>query len=121
MTAGPMPPNPVELLSGNRFLHLLGEAGEGFAHIVVDSPPVVGISDAIVLGNQIDNMIFVVEAGRTRKAHVRSSLKRLRQAGVFPLGIILNKVRAVSDLYGYGGHHYDTANRPAIARDDAAG
>jgi capsular exopolysaccharide synthesis family protein len=113
MTSGPMPPNPVELLSGMRFLSLMTDAGERFAHIIVDAPPVLGISDAIVLCNQVDNAVFVIESGRTRKAHIKAALKRLRHAGVHPLGVILTKVTSFGEIFGYANGYYAYGRRPA--------
>jgi capsular exopolysaccharide synthesis family protein len=113
MTTGPLPPNPVELLSSNKMLSLLEQCEEHFAHVVVDGPPVLGIADAIVLCNQVDNAVFVIESGRTRKGHAKAALKRLYQAGVHPIGVILTKIDAYHDLYGYGTSYYQYA-KPAI-------
>jgi len=113
MTTGPLPPNPVELLSSSKMQTLLEQCDEHFAHVVVDSPPVLGIADAIVLGNQIENAVFVIESGRTRKGHAKAALKRLYQAGVHPIGVILTKIDAYHDLYGYGASYYQYA-KPAI-------
>jgi capsular exopolysaccharide synthesis family protein len=113
MTTGPLPPNPVELLSSSKMMHMLAQADEHFAHVVVDGPPVLGIADAIVLCNQVENAVFVIESGRTRKGHAKAALKRLYQSGVHPLGVILTKIDAYHDLYGYGTSYYQYA-KPAI-------
>jgi capsular exopolysaccharide synthesis family protein len=114
MTTGPLPPNPVELLSSSKMMAMLEQAEEHFAHVVVDGPPVLGIADAIVLANQVENAVFVIESGRTRKGHAKAALKRLYQAGVHPIGVILTKIDAYHDLYGYGTSYYQYA-KPAIA------
>jgi succinoglycan biosynthesis transport protein ExoP len=119
MTTGPLPPNPVELISSTKMLTMLEQADEHFAHVVVDGPPVLGIADAIVLTNQIENTVFVVESGRTRKGHAKAALKRLYQAGVHPIGVILTKIDAYHDLYGYGNSYYQYA-KPAIAAKKTA-
>lgn len=119
MTTGPLPPNPVELLSSTKMLSLLSQCEEHFAHVVVDGPPVLGIADAIVLSNQVENAVFVIESGRTRKGHAKAALKRLHQAGVHPLGVILTKIDAYHDLYGYGTSYYQYA-KPAIAAKKTA-
>lgn len=119
MTTGPLPPNPVELLSSMKLLALLSQCEEHFAHVIVDGPPVLGIADAIVLCNQVDNSVFVVESGKTRKGHAKAALKRLHQAGVHPLGVILTKIDAYHDLYGYHSYYYQY-NRPAIATKEPA-
>jgi succinoglycan biosynthesis transport protein ExoP len=113
MTTGPLPPNPVELLSSTKMLSLLAQCEEHFAHVVVDGPPVLGIADAIVLCNQVENAVFVIESGRTRKGHAKAALKRLHQAGIHPIGVILTKIDAYHDLYGYGTSYYQYA-KPAI-------
>jgi len=104
--AGPMPPNPVELLSGPKLSSLLGQLGDRFAQIIVDSPPVLGLADSIVLGDQVGAMLFVVASGKTRKAHARAALKRLRQANVHPLGAIMTKLDLRDGMYGYESAYY---------------
>ncbi len=110
MTTGPLPPNPVELLSSMKFLTLLSQCEEHFAHVIVDAPPVIGIADAIVLCNQVENSVFVVESGKTRKGHAKAALRRLQQAGVHPIGVILTKIDSYHDQNSY---YYQYAN-PAL-------
>ena len=116
MTTGPLPPHPVELLSGMKLLSMLAQAEERFAHVVVDGPPVLGIADSIVLSNQVDNVVFVIESGRTRKGHAKNALKRLQQAGVHPLGVILTKIDAYHDLYGYNSYYYQYAPKARLPK-----
>ncbi len=104
--AGPMPPNPVELLSGPKLLSLLGQLGASFSQIIVDSPPVLGLADSIVLGDQVGAVLFVIASGNTRKAHARAALKRLRQASVHPLGAIMTKLDLRDGMYGYESAYY---------------
>jgi capsular exopolysaccharide synthesis family protein len=104
--AGPMPPNPVELLSGPKLLSLLGQLGDRFIHIIVDSPPVLGLADSIVLGDQVGAVLFVIASATTRKAHARAALKRLRQANVHPLGAIMTKLDLRDGMYGYESAYY---------------
>ena len=107
MTAGPMPPSPVDLLMGPRLLRLLDKAEEmGFDQVIIDSPPVLGIADALVLGNQIQSILFVVQAGSTRRSSVRDALRRLRTAGLLPLGIALTRTTSEhGHYYGYEGYY----------------
>ncbi len=86
--------------------------------MIVDGPPVLGIADAIVLANQVDSSVFVIESGKTRKGHAKAALKRLQQAGVHPLGVILTKLDAYHDLYGYHTSYYQYA-KPAIEASKA--
>ena len=121
MTTGPLPPNPVELLSGMKLLTLLSQCEEHFAHVIVDGPPVLGIADSIVLCNQVENSVFVIESGKTRRGQAKAAMKRLQQAGVHPLGVILTKIDAYHDLYGYHSYYYQYAAQPAGARKEVAG
>ena len=116
MTTGPLPPNPVELLSSMKFLALLSQCEEHFAHVIVDAPPVIGIADAIVLCNQVENSVFVVESGKTRKGHAKAALRRLQQAGVHPIGVILTKIDSYHDQHSY---YYQYAN-PALEAKNTA-
>jgi succinoglycan biosynthesis transport protein ExoP len=121
MTTGPLPPNPVELLSSMKLLTLLSQCEDHFAHVIVDGPPVIGIADSIVLCNQVENSVFVIESGKTRKGHAKAALKRLQQAGVHPLGVILTKIDAYHDLYGYHSYYYQYASaKPALDARKAA-
>jgi len=113
MTTGPLPPNPVELLSSMKLLSLLSQLEEHFAHVIVDGPPVLGLADAIVLCNQVDNSVFVIESGKTRKGQAKAALKRLYQSGVHPLGVILTKIDAYHDIYGYHSYYYQYS-KPAL-------
>jgi capsular exopolysaccharide synthesis family protein len=115
--AGPLPPNPVELLSGPKLLALLDQLGERFAQIIVDAPPVLGLADAIVLGDQVSAVVFVIASGSTRKAHAKAALKRLRQANVHPLGAIMTKLDLRDGMYGYESAYYyyrSTNDAPAL-------
>jgi succinoglycan biosynthesis transport protein ExoP len=109
LTAGPIPPNPADLLMGPKLLSMLAKAQDmGFDHVIVDAPPVLGIADAIVLGNQIQNVLYVVRASKTRKGHIRDALRRLRLAGINPCGVVLVQSERDSmpqnyeSYYGYG-------------------
>jgi len=120
--AGPLPPNPVELLSGPKMVGLLAELEHRFPSIVLDSPPVLGLADALVLGNQVGAMMFVVAAGSTRKAHMRAALKRLRQASVAPIGAVMTKVDMRDGRYGYESAYYyyrSTNDAPKLAKSQA--
>lgn len=112
--SGPPPPNPVELLSGPKLLGLLEEMGRRFPSVILDSPPVLGIADALVLGNQVGSVLFVVAAGATRKAHMRAALKRLRQASVAPIGALMTKLNLRDGVHGYESayYYYRSSNDP---------
>lgn len=109
LTAGPIPPNPVDLLTGPKLLLLLNiTAALGIDYVIVDAPPMLGLADAVVLGNQLQNVLYVVQASSTRKAQIKNALRRLRQAGLVPRGVVLTQTlqhampQDYESYYGYG-------------------
>lgn len=127
LTAGPTPPDPVELLSGPKLELLLDKARLlGFDQVVIDGPPLLGIADAVVLGNQVQHVVFVVKAAAAKKASIKDSLRRLRHAGVMPLGAVLTHARdehtsyyGYESYYGYGPES-DTKSAGALVPADAS-
>jgi capsular exopolysaccharide synthesis family protein len=109
VTSGPLPPNPVELLSSAKMVDLLSLAAERFDIVIIDSPPVIGLADALLLANLAKATLFVVSAETTRRRDVEGAVKRLRQANAHLLGAVLQRVgRASGKGYGYGyGYGYD--------------
>ena len=106
LPSGPLPPNPADLLSTSRFQRLLHEASEHFEIIIVDAPPTLGLADAPLLGAVAENIVFVVEAGKTRTASAIDALNRLEATGAHILGAILTKATDTGSGYGYGYYGY---------------
>ncbi|QCB47778.1 polysaccharide biosynthesis tyrosine autokinase [Hydrogenophaga sp. PAMC20947] len=123
LTAGPCPPDPVELLMGPKLGMLLDKAQAlGFSQVIIDGPPLLGIADAIVLGNQIQHIVFAVKASETKKNSIKDGLRRLRNAGLQPMGVALTHARmehtsdyAYEAYYGYGDAVPAAAAAPARA------
>jgi capsular exopolysaccharide synthesis family protein len=109
LTTGPLPPNPAELLSSPRMVEILRELQTRFRHIVIDSPPLLLVTDATVLSAMADGVILVVQAGLTPRKAVVRAYRMLHWAGAKTLGVVLNKVDLRFDeYYGayYSGGHY---------------
>ncbi|HEY0160263.1 MAG TPA: polysaccharide biosynthesis tyrosine autokinase [Thermoanaerobaculia bacterium] len=96
--SGPIPPNPSELLASDRMKHLIEEVRGKFAYVIFDSPPVLAVTDAIVLATRADGVVLCVHGGQTPRELVQRSAERLRQANIPVLGAILNNL----DLHQYG-------------------
>ena len=105
MTAGPPPPNAAELLTGNRLKALLDYLLESFDHVIVDSPPVLGLADAPLIGNQVEAMVFAVEAYGPRVGAVRAALARLAPGHANVVGAILTKFQEEMAEYAYGSQY----------------
>ncbi|WP_256998741.1 polysaccharide biosynthesis tyrosine autokinase [Nitrosococcus oceani] len=106
ITTGPLPPDPAGLLGSAKMMSLLSTAKEKFDHVIVDSPPVLGLADALILGNLVDGTLFVVAAGHTRRAFAQGAIKRLEMGHTRLLGGILNKFDSRSHGYGYHDYYY---------------
>jgi polysaccharide biosynthesis transport protein len=102
--AGVVPPNPQELLSSRRFNEVMKELHRIFDIVILDSPPIQLMSDALVLSSHANAVIYVVKANSTPYQIVRSGIERLRKVGAPTLGIVLNQldVRKADKYYGYG-------------------
>lgn len=96
--SGPIPPNPSELLASDRMKHLIEEVRGKFAYVIFDSPPVLAVTDAIVLATSADGVVLCVHGGQTPRELVQRSAERLKQANIPVLGAILNNL----DLHQYG-------------------
>lgn len=109
LVSGPLPPDPVELLSGERLNELLDLARREFDRIIIDGPPVLGLADALILANIADGTLLTVHADKTLKTPMRGALKRLRQARANLLGTILNQATKAGAGYSYRRYN---SNRP---------
>lgn len=112
--AGPIPPNPSELLASPKMTSLLALAAKKFDYVILDGPPVLNISDAVILSSLAHGTVFVVEAGKTSRKLIKHSLKRLHAGRTKIIGGILNKLVKSDSPYGYGSYYYYQADTPAI-------
>ncbi len=117
--SGPLPPNPAELLSSARMVELLALAAEKFDQVIVDSPPLLGLADALIIGNLCEGTLLTVAMGSTPRGYVLGALKRLRGSRVHMLGVILTKVEARAGAYGYRSYYYYHADYYGAAPADA--
>jgi len=102
LPSGPIPPNPAELLSTDRFRSLLGEVSGWFDYVVVDAPPVLGLADAPLLSSVCEGTMMVFEAGKIRRGAALNAVNRLRAADAHILGGVLTKYNVKHSGYGYG-------------------
>ncbi len=105
--AGPQPPNAAELLAGPRFAQLVALLLEHYDHVLVDSPPVLGLADAPLLSASVEGVVLAIEANRYKLRAVANAVGRLRSANARMLGAIVTKVDQRNSAYGYGyGYGY---------------
>ncbi len=108
LTAGPVPPNPQELLGSQRMNELLRRLEDEADIVVLDTPPTLVVSDANVLAARASGVLMVVNTGSTRRAAVRQAVEGLRKVGANLLGYVLNLVstRAGRSAYYYSSYYY---------------
>lgn len=102
MSAGPIPPNAAELLTGHRLSLLFERLLEHYDHVVVDSPPVMGLADAPLIASRVEGVIYAVESHGIRSSLVKTALARLSAANARIIGGVLTKFEARKAHYGYG-------------------
>ena len=101
LSSGAMPPNPAELIGSTRMRDLLTELGTQYDFLVLDSPPVMALTDSVILSTMVDGVVVVVDGTRTPKQIVRTACARLNYARAKVFGVVLNKVDARRSQYGY--------------------
>lgn len=119
VTAGPLPPNPSELLGSARMQELLDRLKAKFDVVLLDSPPALVVTDASVLATLVDGLVVVARANKTRRGALRATIEELAQSGRPIAGIILNRVQGRESgyyYYAYGrayGDDQETDEQPA--------
>ncbi len=116
--AGPMPPNPADALHSERFREIIRKLGEHFDRVVIDSPPLVAVTDGTILSKICDGTIFVVRAFKTSKFLCRQALRSLRDVDAPLLGVVLNAVDLNKHEYTYNYYHYTYYKRQGYGRPE---
>lgn len=105
--AGPVPTNPSELLYSPRFTQALATLGERFAHIVIDTPPLLGVADTLVLAPRVEGVILVLRHGRAARNAAERAVQMLGSVRARLLGVVLNHADARSTTAGYQYYHLE--------------
>jgi capsular exopolysaccharide synthesis family protein len=100
--AGPIPPNPAELLGSNRFAQFLHRVSQEYDHVLIDTAPVGPVADPAILATLGDGVLLVFDARNTRKGELRQSVRRLEAVGANILGTVMNNVELPKGSYYYG-------------------
>lgn len=113
ITSGPLPPNSAELLGSKRMMAILEELSEIADVVIIDSPPLLAATDAIVLSKRVDGVVLVVSAKHTRRDALKQAVNRLRQVESPILGCVFNRVNSEDGGYYYG--YYSSGEKAAPA------
>ncbi|RUS45282.1 CpsD/CapB family tyrosine-protein kinase [Cohnella sp. AR92] len=107
MTAGALPPNPSEILASQRMRNLMEELSEEFDMILFDTPPILAVTDGLIISSLCDGVVMVIKSGRTKHALARKLKQSLEHAKARIFGVVLNNVKRKTgegyyDYYRYG-------------------
>lgn len=102
VAAGPIPPNPAELLQSQAMTELLRQMREQYDVVLLDAPPLLPVTDAALLSAKADGAMLVISHGKVTRDQVRSSVERLNQVDAHLVGLVLNRVPAKAKSLGYG-------------------
>jgi capsular exopolysaccharide synthesis family protein len=116
VTSGPIPPNSSELLGSTQMRHLVDLLRREYDVIIMDTPPILPVTDAVVASLLADGVILVVQAGKTRNGEVRHAQEVLEAAHANLLGVVLNRARLRITNY-YAGTYGGSGTQPAKLKE----
>jgi capsular exopolysaccharide synthesis family protein len=127
--AGTPPPNPAELLASSNMKGVLMQLRDQYEHIVIDTPPTLSVTDAVVLSAKVDAVVLVIRSGQTTKTALRRARDLLLQVNARVCGVLLNAVNLDSPDYyyyyeyrkKYGGYYRETAQAAESAKSASSG
>lgn len=121
MPCGPIPPSSADIVASDKFHKLLDDLSARFDRVVLDSPPVVAVTDSAILSTLVDGVVLVVRAFKTTLGLSRVGLRKLHDVDAKMAGVVLNAVNLDRDQYYYEGYYYYRRDgyspHPAIAAD----
>lgn len=116
ITSGPIPPNPSELLGSQRMKHIVERLTEIADVVIFDTPPALVVTDAAVLGRQVDGVLLVADAGGTREQALAQAVAELHKTGANVLGIVMNRLDSRSRGYYYYYYYYYYTDESGVRR-----
>jgi len=102
---GPTPPNPSEILGSKKMKQFLDSLRSGYTRIIIDSPPIMAVTDSVVLSQMVDGVIVIISAGDTPRPVVQNGIAQLRGVNARILGAVLNGIRTGRDSYYYNPYY----------------
>jgi capsular exopolysaccharide synthesis family protein len=106
ITSGSLPPNPSELLNTTKMVEVIKKLGTHFDIVILDTPPLLAVTDALVLAPRVDGVILVIDPVKTKRGALRHAIEQLQQVKANLLGVVLNNVRINRSQYYYNRNYY---------------
>ena len=103
---GPVPPNPSEMLGSQKMVKLMEMLRDRYELVILDSPPITAVTDAVILSRLVDGVLLVIREGETHREIVKNGISLLKAANAHILGAILNSVTMGRDSYYYYQYYY---------------
>jgi len=101
LPSGTIPPNPAELLASRRMSEVIATLQQHAEIVLFDAPPVIAVTDAVVLSSKVDAVLLVVSAGKTKREHAKKAKALLDKVNAHLIGTVLNNVKGEARLYQY--------------------
>ncbi len=114
--AGKIPPNPTELLHSPEFDRVLAELRERYDRVIIDSPPIGAVADALILSRSADGVLLVLKYAQTRRDMFKRVVEQLEGIGAPLMGCVLNDIKRNSPGYGYSYYSYRYGNDEAKSK-----
>lgn len=108
ITAGPIPPNPAEMLASKRMTTVLDELRTMYDIVLVDTPPLLAVTDAQIAATKSDGVVLVVDQGRVKRQFAQKAIQNLQNVNARILGVVLNNVKRRSNEAAY--YYYYSAD-----------
>jgi capsular exopolysaccharide synthesis family protein len=105
LPCGPIPPNPAELISSEKMKDMLKLLMQKYDHILIDSPPLMYVTDPVILSTMVDGVVLVVHGGKSKREVVRLSRQMLDNVGAKVFGAVLNNIKSNRQPYDELGYH----------------
>ena len=105
LTAGQIPTNPSELLNSKAMKELIASVKDQYDYVLIDTPPVTPVTDAIIMSTYIDGVVLVVTAGKANRDLILTAKQSIEKVGGNILGVVLNRIK-VQDTKAYKSYYY---------------
>ncbi len=106
ISSGPVPPNPSEMLGSQRMTKMLADVRDRYDRVILDSPPITAVTDAVILSRRVDGVVLVIRAAETHREIIKNAIGLLQSANAHTLGAVLNGVEMGRDSYYYYQYYY---------------
>ena len=106
ITCGPIPPNPAELMHTAKFTALIEELSKKYDRVIIDTPPVIAVTDAVIIAHMVDGVILVVKSAKSTKEMVKQAKKQLEDVNANIIGVVLNDLDLQDREHGYYYYYY---------------